>query len=112
MARKSHVVLNPRPISVEDVVTKTRRSALEFGELMNAYVAVHKSGGTIQDLATKLDRPLLSVVQRVGVMQKLNIEQYGKKLPKLARRAGGGRPHKNVQLPNFDDLMGNLAALD
>ena len=110
MARKSKVVVVSGSVDLGQV--KVRRSALEFGELMGAYAEVHKSGGTIADLAAKLDRPLLSVVQRVGVMQKLNVEQYGKKLPKLARRAGGGRPHRDVKLPDFSEIMGNLAALD
>lgn len=91
-----------------DKVVK-RREALDVNELFNAYMEVYKQGGHIGDLAKKLDRPVLSVGQRLTILRK-QVKAQGKQLPQLARRpkTGGGRQASTID----PSLLGNLSALD
>lgn len=111
MARSKKVVVVSGSVDPA-LVTVTRRESLPLEELLGAYVQVSKDGGNIRDLAYKLGRPIGSIVQRVNVLRKIYSAQHGKALPKLARAPGGGRHASNVQLPDFDDLLGNLNALE
>jgi len=78
---------------VEEVkeVKKARLPSLSLSDLHKAYGTIDSQGGTYEDLAAHLGRPLRSVVQRVNVLRKRLKEEHEIKLGPLTRKTGNRR---------------------
>lgn len=81
---------------------KTRAPALPLADLLDAYMKVHKSGGTYNELlACFPDRKEASVQQRLVTLRSRFRTEHKRELPQLQRRNVSGVGRKKEDLASL-----------
>ena len=89
-------------------------SPITASDFVSAYVQTHKSGGTIADLATALDRSVEQVRAKKNSLSA-QLKDRGVKLPSLKRQSRGGSAYDeaaSLAQSYLSELMGQSAQHD
>ena len=73
----------------DEAMDKNNASPITASDFVSAYVETHKSGGTIADLASKLDRSVEQVRAKKNSLSA-QLKERGVNLPSLKRQSRGG----------------------
>jgi hypothetical protein len=80
-----------------DLMSNQNASPITASDFVSAYVETHKSGGTISDLATRLDRSVEQVRAKKNSLSA-QLKERGVNLPSLKRQSRGGTAYDEAAM--------------